>query len=138
MSSLNPTDFPGNAFATAKALRQSALKWQFRSSSKQLREDATRFVRIADQRAHFRLSSLLPVLFAQDSDDPLVEDKNKEDKHLAPDADQLSVASGARCYRAESEQHGTFALQINSICDLALEMAMAAAADHAPAKPDSE
>lgn len=68
MSSLNPTDFPGNAFATAKALRQSALKSRKNTTS----------------------------------------------------------------------QHGTFALQINSICDLALEMVMAAAADHAPAKHESE
>jgi hypothetical protein len=200
MNSLNITDFPGNAFATAKALRQSALKWQLlalsaqakaieaiaqehhislkeiqfeslvqqtedlvktattlsmeaeslttveslrrivalRTGTEQLRQDAARFVVIADQRAHFRLSSLLPVLFEQSGDDPLRADETKENKHLEPDADHLAAGAGARCYRAESEQHGTFALQVNSICDLAMEMVMAAAADHAPARNATE
>jgi hypothetical protein len=192
MHELNITDFPGNAFATAKALRQSALKWQMLALSAQakaiqaiadehhitltdvdlpnlvagcddlvksatslcnevgslepvetlrrivalrfiaddLRDRAKNFVRIADQRAHFRLSSLLPVLFEHDSD-PLSADESKENDRLVNDSDKLAVGAGARCYRAESEQHGTFALQVNSICDLALEMVLADASDFA-------
>jgi hypothetical protein len=195
MSTLNFTDFPGNPFATAKALRQSALKWQLlaleaqakaieaiaaehhislsdlefetlvdrtrdlvtsanelareaettptnellprivalREASEDLRVDVARFVRTADQRAHFRLTSLLPVLFdiTKPGEDALKPNDTEENAHIINDAEKLAVASGARCYRAESEQHGTFALQVNSICDLALELVMSAASDYA-------
>lgn len=184
-------DFPGNPFATPKALRASALKWQVHALAAQakaitaiaeehqisladlapesfvsraedllraateltnrapsepleqiLREvepirqycdrleaDVLSFVRLADQRAHFRLSSLLPVLF---TGEPV--DRSADHELDRSDAVALAAAAGSRCYHAESEQHGTFALQIKAICDLAMEMVLAAAAERAPAK----
>jgi hypothetical protein len=200
MNKLIITDFPGNPFATPRALRASALNWQLsalgaqakaieaianehmisladmppdglvtraqdivrtatriaaeceresmdvilprivtlRDSCEALQNDADRFVRIADQRAHFRLSTLLPVLFEKDAEALTGADcKEKEDQNIVPDADKLNVSASSRCYKAESEQHGTFALQIKSICNLALEMALAAAADFAPRSSES-
>lgn len=193
MNDLNITDFPGNAFATAKALRRSALKWQLlalgaqakaiqaiadehhislrdvdvngitaecedlvksattlctelpslqqvevlrrivalRGVAADIRRRAENFVCIADQRAHFRLSSLLPVLFDNGKNDPMSTEESRENDRLVNDSDKLAAAAGARCFRAESEQHGTFTLQVNSICDLALEMVLSDASDFA-------
>lgn len=183
---INISDFPGNAFATPKALRESALHWQLlalgaqakaiaaiaaehhislddlgpenlleraqdivktatwvgqnaevvpvdellrtvvalRDSGTELKSDVARFVRNADQRAHFRLSSLLPILFAGNEGDPL-----EQPAELVDNSDKLAVSAGSSCFKAESEQHGTFALQINSVCDLALEQALSALVD---------
>jgi hypothetical protein len=103
-----------------------------RSVAEQLQEDVLAFVKVADQRAHFRLSSLLPVLF--ENVEPQLTEPSSEhpDSEAAEeDADKLAADAGSRCYHAESEQHGTFALQVRSICDLTLEMALSAASEFA-------
>jgi hypothetical protein len=106
-----------------------------RTVAEQLQEDVMAFVKVADQRAHFRLSSLLPVLF--DNVEPQCSEpspEHSETEAAAADADRLAVDAGNRCYHAESEQHGTFALQVRSICDLTLEMALSSASEFAAKK----
>jgi hypothetical protein len=115
-------------FELIKVLRQTA---------DELRADGALFAKVANFRAAFRLSGMLPSLAAQihtgavllPKTDESVESEPEDRDALCCDHQKLAVASARRCYEAESEQHHTFSLQINAICDLAMEMVLAAAAE---------
>jgi hypothetical protein len=119
----------------------NAIK-NLRSNADALRADTSLFVKVADFRAAFRFSGMLPALAEQistgvqlikgASDNSGQPAENTDQDSVGGTATKLAVASARRCYKAESEQHSTFSLQINAICDLCMEMVLAAASEVAP------
>lgn len=101
-----------------------------RANSDHLKRDTDAFVKTADLQATFRLSSTLALLF--DAGERPTSGGTDPEERLIQDPQKLLCHAGKRCLSAETEQHGTFALQIKAICDLAMETVLVAAAESAP------
>lgn len=96
-----------------------------RDVTDKLMEDADAFVERADWRAQFRMSGSLHLL-----EDLPKSSTDSEAEPLVLDPHRLIANAGKRCLQAEVQQDGTFAMQIKSVCNLALELVFIAASSH--------
>jgi hypothetical protein len=107
-----------STLAAIRSLRDVTVK---------LMDDADSFVERADWRAQFRMSSSLHLL--TDLANPA---QLPEAEPLVRDSHCLVANASQRCLQAECQQDGTFAMQIKSICNLALELVFIAASNASP------
>ena len=95
----------------------------FHKNVKRIKDEADRFSGGAVLRARIRLQTALEEHMATAPD-------NGETSAKPPaDPEKLLVRASSCCFNAEASQYTAFAMQINAMCDLALEMIYNAAAD---------
>jgi hypothetical protein len=103
---------------------------QLRSFTEEIKKESAVFVKRANFRSQMRMSADLDMM-CEGTCETL---DATEPEALEVDRHQLKVGADRRCLKAEGEQDETFAMQINAICDLALEMVLVAAADNVPSQ----
>ncbi len=100
----------------------------FGENVRQLKTDADTMFNQADFRAHFRLDSTIGSLIEKAANKSTESKQDDHTEATAADPTQLLTSASQSCYKAEHEQYHTFVLQVNAICDLAMEMLFVAAA----------
>ena len=108
----------------AKTLQQEELASRisaFHQLVKQIKEEVDGFNGGAVQRAKLRLHNFL------EGDAPAPA--STVETSTPADPDRLFARAISWCYKAESSQYNAFALQINALCDLALEIIYNAAGE---------
>jgi hypothetical protein len=98
-----------------------------REVTDELMKDADAFVQRADWRAQFRMTGSMHLLV-----DVVSPPSGTDAEPLIRDSHRLIANAGKRCLQAEVQQDGTFAMQIKSVCNLALELVFIAASNHSP------
>lgn len=89
-----------------------------------LKEDVRRFVELSGMRVRFAMSGSIDMM-----NQPGQENPHQAHDLVLPDRHNLAVGANKQCLAASGEQDRTFAMQLQALCDLALETVMQAVAE---------
>lgn len=137
LQGIDPHDFCARArdvVNSAKSIEESAGRSPvsrtleniaaLRKVTDALKDDAHRFVELSGMRVMFAMSGSIDMMTEPAQDNP-----NKTHDQAVPDRHSLAVGANKQCLAASGGQDRTFAMQVHSLCDLALETVMQAVAE---------